>query len=345
MGYGKKLVVLLVLLLGSYVLWWSRQNDTNIAGLDRIVLYGNADIREVELSFKDSERIAHMWVQEGNSVSRGDLLADLETERMVYERDRVRAIVEMKKQVLKRLETGSRPQEIRKAQADVEAAQAELADARRTYERVRDLVKKGHASPQELDNTDASSKTAAAHLKAAREALGLVLEGPRAEDIAAARADLEGYQAELGLAEQKLTDARLLAPNDGVIRDRILEPGDMASPERPVFTLAITSPLWIRAYLDEPLLGRVKPGMAAYVTTDSFPGKSYPGWVGYISPTAEFTPKSVETGEVRTHLVYQIRVYVCNPEGELRLGMPATVTISLINNHAPVQNGQRCSGE
>ena len=103
----------------------------------------------------------------------------------------------------------------------------------------------------------------------------------------------------------------------------------MASPQRPVFTLALTNPIWIRAYVPQTDMGKIFPGMRAQINTDSYPDKTYEGWVGYISPTAEFTPKSVETPEVRTELVYQVRVYACNPRNELRLGMPATVTIPL----------------
>lgn len=103
----------------------------------------------------------------------------------------------------------------------------------------------------------------------------------------------------------------------------------MATPQRPVYTLALTDPLWARVYVAEPDLGKIRPGMAATLQTDSFPGKLYQGWVGYLSPTAEFTPKTVETRELRTHLVYQVGVYVCNPEGELRLGMPVTVQIPI----------------
>ena len=114
-----------------------------------------------------------------------------------------------------------------------------------------------------------------------------------------------------------------------MIQDRILEPGDMAFPETPVFTLALTNPVWVRAYISEPDLGKVAPGMKAYLTTDSFPDKKYEGWIGFISPTAEFTPKQVQTTELRTKLVYRLRIYACNPKNELRLGMPVTVMIPL----------------
>ena len=164
---------------------------------------------------------------------------------------------------------------------------------------------------------------------ALQETLKLVQLGPRKEDIAAAKAMLKANQAALDVARKALADASLYAPDNGIIQERILEPGDMASPQRPVYTLALTDPVWVRAYVQGPDLGKLKPGMRAESSTDSFPGKNYRAWVGYISPTAEFTPKSVETTEVRSSLVYQVRIFVCNPQDELRLGMPATVIIHL----------------
>jgi HlyD family secretion protein len=131
------------------------------------------------------------------------------------------------------------------------------------------------------------------------------------------------------LAREVLKDTELYAPTDGIIRNRILELGDMATPQTPVFTLALTNPVWVRAYAPETALGKLAPGMSADVSTDSYPDKTYRGWIGFISPTAEFTPKNVETPELRTRLVYQVRIYVCNPQDELRLGMPATVSIPL----------------
>jgi HlyD family secretion protein len=161
------------------------------------------------------------------------------------------------------------------------------------------------------------------------------------EEISAARATLASLKAELALAERNLQDSVLHAPADGIIQSRILEPGDMASPQQPVYTLAKHQPLWARVYVGETELGRVKPGMPAEVASDSFPGKVYAGWIGYISPSAEFTPKSVQTTEVRTDLVYQARVFVCNPHNELRLGMPVTVSLDL--KAAPLTNPS-CTG-
>lgn len=162
-------------------------------------------------------------------------------------------------------------------------------------------------------------------------------------DLVKAKATLASEQAALALARQQLADARLYAPADGVIEDRILEPGDMASPDRPVLTLDLTNPVYARAYLPEPELGRVRPGMRAFIETDAFPGKRFPGWVGFIATTAEFTPKTVETTEVRTELVYRMHVYACNTDGRLRLGAPVTVEIPLEDN-APGPRGEEPCG-
>jgi membrane fusion protein PltH len=125
--------------------------------------------------------------------------------------------------------------------------------------------------------------------------------------------------------EQQLADTKLIAPTDGIVRTRLLEPGEMASPQRPVLDVAILTPKWVRAYVAEKDLGKVHPKMSAAVAVDSFPGRRFEGWVGFISPVAEFTPKAVQTEELRTSLVYEVRVFVNDPADELRLGMPATV--------------------
>jgi len=160
-----------------------------------------------------------------------------------------------------------------------------------------------------------------------------------------AAAELKASEAELAVARQRLADATLYAPADGIIRDRILEPGDMATPATPVYTLALLDPVWIRTYVPEPILGKVAPGMRAEVRTDSYPAKVYSGWIGYISPSAEFTPKTVQTPELRTRLVYQMRVYTCDPNNELRLGMPATVSISLAQPRGKNLENNTCGND
>jgi len=315
---------------------WLWHHRSQMASAHHLTLFGNVDIRQVQLAFNDSERITALLVQEGDRVQPGQLLATLDTQRFAASVADAEDKVAAQRQVVARLETGNRPQEIRKAKADMEAAQADLENAQLTYQRVSSLVTQNVDSQQRADDARAAMDMARARLAAAKETYDLMVLGPRQEDIAAAKATLQADEAELVLARQNLADAKLYAPTNGIIQDRLLEPGDMASPQKPVFTLALDDPVWVRAYMAETDLGKIHLGMKATVTTDSFPGKHYDGWIGFISPTAEFTPKTVETAELRTRLVYQVRVYVHNPQDELRLGMPAVVTIPLNQSETPI---------
>lgn len=328
---GKKIfrVVILLAVIATVAagIYYYRKNGE--APADRLRLYGNVDIRQVQLAFEDVGRIEAIYVTEGDRVAPGDLVARIDPVRYRSAVAAADAKVASQKQVLARLIAGSRDEEIAAAKARVSAAQAAEEDARSNYERAKQLADTQFVSRQKLDTAEAALKTAEANLDARQQELALAVKGPRQEDIDAARATLEAYKAEQALATQRLKDTDLTAPAGGVIRDRISEPGDMAFPQTPVLTLALTNPLWVRAYVDETNLGKIAPGMKAEVVTDSYPDKTYAGWIGYISPTAEFTPKTVQTEELRSKLVYQVRVYVCNPENQLRLGMPATVTIDL----------------
>jgi HlyD family secretion protein len=316
-------------------LWfWRDRNQAAVNG--QLVLFGNVDIRQVQLAFNDSERITALLAQEGDRVQAGQLLATLDTRRFEASVADHEAKAAAQREVVARLESGNRPEEIRKAKADMEAARADLDNAQLTYIRVTGLVMQNVDTQQRADDARATLDVAKARLAAAKETYDLMVLGPRKEDIAAAQATLRAYQAELLLAQRDLADTKLYAPTNGVIENRIMELGEMASPQKPVFTLALNDPVWVRAYVPETDLGKIQHGMNALVTTDSFPTKRYDGWIGFISPTAEFTPKSVETAEVRTKLVYQVRVFVHNPQGELRLGMPAVVTIPL---HPPQNSG------
>ena len=292
-----------------------------------LTLYGNVDIREVQLAFQDAGRIRALPVDEGARVAAGQVVAELDPTRYQLELQRLNGEVAAQTQVLARLRQGSRPQEVARARAAAASARASLADAATQLARKQQLRTVNRISVQEVDTARTRVETLQANLKAAEEEVSLVVEGPRQEDIAAAEASLAALEAARDLAAQRLEDTRLLAPAAGVIRTRILEPGAMAAPGAPVFTLALTDPLWVRAYISEPDLGLVHEGMRAEVRTDTLPDKTYQGWVGFISSTAEFTPKTVETTELRTKLVYRARIFVCDPQEELRLGMPVTVTL------------------
>ena len=319
-------LVLLLAAAGAAAWYWMRPAATDDG---RLHLYGNVDIREAQLAFNASEHIDRVLVNEGAHVQKGQLLAVLHQELYRAKVAEAEAQVEAKRQQLNKLLAGSRPEEIDKAKAELQAAEARAKSAHDTWKRLERLVARKLASQEEAETAKSAANAARAQVEAAKAALRLLQAGPRKEDIAAARAELEAAKAALVSARQTLADTELHAPADGIIRTRILEPGDMASPLKPALTLAFADPVWVRAWLPETLLGKVKPGMPATITTDSYPGKRYSGWVGYISPTAEFTPKNVETPELRTRLVYQVRIFACNPGEELRLGMPATVEIDL----------------
>jgi HlyD family secretion protein len=318
------LALLAALGTGLY-LWLSRPRGQP----DTLVLYGDVDIREELPAFNDSGRLTSLLVEEGAVVKRGELLATIDDTR--YAASLARAIAQMRNQreVLAKLLAGSRPQEIAAAKATMRALRTTSLVDGIIYRRNARLIITHAVSQQNLDEARAAFHSARHQYQAARQQYLLALIGPRSQDIAAARAAYQASVAAVALARRELHDTRLYASSDGVVEDRILEPGDMASPGTPVLTIALPSPLWVRAYVSERDLGRVRLGEAATVTTDSYPGRIYRGWVGYLSPTAEFTPKTVETPQLRTSLVYQLRVYVCDPRGELRLGMPATVHIDL----------------
>jgi len=327
--FARLALLLVVAIVIAAVVWWSIGRHPERTEL---TLYGNVDLRQVELPFNGNERIAEVRAQEGDHVKQGQLLARLDTSRLLPQVAKAEADEVMQQQAVRRLHNGNRPEEIAQARANVDAAAADTANARAQYDRVRALSdsSSGRAvSRQDLDAAKTTLDSAAARLAVNQKALALESAGPRREDIAQGEAQLRATQAQLALLQQQLKDADLLAPMDAVVRSRIVEPGEIASPQKAVLTLAITDPKWVRAYVAEPDLGAVHEGMTVAVSVDAFPGRSFPAWLGFISPVAEFTPKSVETSELRSSLVYEIRVFVKDPSDELRLGMPATVHLRL----------------
>jgi len=312
-----------LLTIGPRLPWAAPRGDH----ADPIVLYGNIEVRDAALSFNGSEHIDEIRVEEGDRVARGDVLATLETDRLVESIREARARRDTQRQVLRRLENGTRPQEIEQARAELRSAAARRTNAEREYERVRERADAGAASEQELDDARAAFDVEDAAVSVRREALDLAIEGPREENVAEARARLDQLDAALARLNAELADTELLAPAPAVVQSRVLEPGEYATPDRPVLTLALTERKWVRAYIPEPRLGRIAPGMQASVFSDSFPGDPVEGWIGFISPTAEFTPRTVQTTDLRTKLVYEVRVRVEDPDNRLRLGQPVTVEV------------------
>ncbi|MEJ2642740.1 MAG: efflux RND transporter periplasmic adaptor subunit [Desulfosarcinaceae bacterium] len=327
----KKRMFLLVILVAAVAAgvygkrWYQQKNEPG--GKGSLHIYGTIEIRDANLAFNEQERVAAVLVEEGQRVATGQVLARQTTDRLEAAIAQIRGKIGAQQAVVDRLKAGSRPQEIAQARAEVEAARIRVANAENVMARLRQTSKTGATSKQDLDDALANLKVAQAHLKVRQKALDLVREGPRKEDIVSAEHQLEALAAELKLLHIRLDDRTLTAPAVGVVQSRLLEPGELAGPNRPVLTLALTDPKWVRAYVPEPELGALHLGMPAQVKSDSSPEKPVEGWVGYVSPVAEFTPRTVQTEELRTQLVYETRVYVHDSDDRLRLGMPVTVII------------------
>ncbi len=329
MAHRKKLIgatLAVALVVGGVALYWHTRPR---AAAHTLTLYGDVDIREVNAAFNDNGRIGQLLVQEGDVVHRGELIAQMDDRRFAASLAAAQAQAASQRQVLAALLAGSRPEQIAQAKAQMDALASIYRNDALNYRRYAALVPSAAATRQQRDDAQSAYQTALQNYQAAKQTYVLAVRGPRKEDIAAAEAAYRAAVANAALAAREYKDTKLYAPADGVIEDRILEPGDMATPATPVYTIALTNPIWVRAYVPESDLGKIKLGMAAEISTDSYRGRIYHGWIGYLSPTAEFTPKNVETPDLRAQLVYQLRVYACAPGNELRLGMPATVRINL----------------
>lgn len=322
---NNKKAILLILVLIALVCfgWYFYKNQHSETPLK---LYGNVDIRQVSLAFNASERIEELKAEEGDRIKKGAVLGTLNTRSLKLSIARTKAELAAQQASVAKLHNGSRPEEIMQAQAKVNTMAAEEQNARTYFQRMQTLYEQNAISRQNRDDAESRWKAAAANLENAQAALQLSNAGPRQEDIAAAEAQLEALKASLETQEYYLKQTTLIAPQDGIIRSRLAEPGDMASPAKPVYLIGLDKQKWVRAYISEKRLGEVKEGMDAKVTIDSFPDQPLNGQVGYISNTAEFTPKSVQTEELRSSLVYEIRIYVNDDKNRLRMGMPATIT-------------------
>ena len=353
---------------------------------------GNIELTEVDIAFKTAGRLVTLAVDEGDRVKKGALIARLDQEELLQRREsaaatldstrsrlvqsgtaieyqrqqteaqlsRSRAELDQAKAVLKELETGSRHQEIESAKAALARAKAEQQRAQADWERAQSLYKDKDISTARYDEAKAQFESAQAQLQQATEQFDLVQEGPRKEDIDAARAQVERAKANVRLAEAArlelkrlqeeelarkadtrqataqldvqetlLKNAEVTAPMDGVVLVKSAEPGEVLAAGTTVVTLGNLAKPWLRAYINEQDLGRVKLGTVVKVTTDSFPGKTYTGRISFIASDAEFTPKQIQTQEERVKLVYRIKIDVDNPAGELKSNMPADAEIPL----------------
>lgn len=292
-----------------------------------LVLYGNVDIRQVDLGFRVGGRIARVLVDEGDKVEAGQPLALLDIDLLTQQVDQARATLDVQKADLKRLTKGYRSEEVAQAAAQVAASKAVAENAAINLRRVAGLRASNAISQRELDNARAQDREASAKLKSAQDNLEMLTAGYREEDITAQKAAVASAEAALRKAEIQLEDATLRASQKGVVLTRAREAGAIIQEGQTVYTVTLVEPVWLRAYVAEPNLGKIKPGMQVYALADCAPGKKFPGTVGFISPTAEFTPKTVETTELRVNLVYRIRVQIEDPENIMRQGMPVTIIV------------------
>jgi HlyD family secretion protein len=296
---------------------------------NQLTLSGNIEAHESLVSFKVPGRIVELPVEEGQQVEQGALLARLEDADATQKVRIDEASVRVRESDLALTLAGTREQEVRAAQQSMIDAQADLDQKKLDNDRARQLFGKDEISAQDRDQAATALKRAEAIFKAAQQRYNEAVEGSRKEDIEIARANLNQANANLGLSRVNLDYTVLRAPSAGVITVRQAELGEVVAPGSPVVTLADLDHIWLRSYIAETDLGSIHWGQEAAVTTDTYPGKRYHGRISFISSSAEFTPKSVQTYKERVTLVYRIKIDIDNPSHELKPGMPADARLEL----------------
>ena len=314
-------VALAVILAGYW--FWSHEAATS----GDLVVQGNVEIRQVNLAFKVPGRIKAVVVDEGATVAEGEVLASLDKVYFEEALAQVRAQAAQQKANVAKMEAGNRPEEIAQAEATVAEREATVTNATISRTRAETLLKNATGTRKAYDDALAFERQATAQMNSAREGLRLMKAGFRKEDIEAARAGLANAEAAVQVSERQLVDAELIAPSGGIVLSRVREAGAIVNAGETVYVLSLTTPVWIRTYVSELDLGRVRPGQEVSIQTDSAGLSAIKGKVGFIATTAEFTPKTVETRELRTALVYRLRIVADDPSGILRQGMPVTVTL------------------
>ena len=312
--------------LAAGAAWYVLSGDGEPA--DVLTASGTVEATEAHLGFQAAGRIREIRVEEGDSVGAGDTLAVLDRRELLARREAAEAEIGAARAALRELETGARPQEIRRARAAVRAAEQQREDTRRDVERTRTLFEGGAASREALDKAETRLEVATAELEQARERLSLAEEGPRTERIQAQRARLRGARASLRSVEATLDNTVVTAPYTGLITVRHREPGESTPPGSAVLTLMDPTDRWVRIYVREDRIGAVSPGQEATITSDTYEDRAYEGRVTFIASEAEFTPTNVQTREERVKLVYAVKIRITgDPERVLKPGMPADVEI------------------
>jgi HlyD family secretion protein len=320
------IVIIAVIIAGLLYTFFTRDKKE---GNDFIKISGNIETTEVDVGFKIPGRIVSRFFEEGDWVDQGKVLAKLDDEDLRNRLEVARATLMSAQARLSKLLAGSRPEEIREAEANLNQARFDLENKETQYERMKSLFEKRVVPKEMLDNAEAAFKIAKASFQKATENYLLVKEGPRKEDIDDAKAQVEQARASLKLNETQLSYTTLYSPLSGVVLVKSGEIGEVVNPGTPIVTLADIENIWLKAYIPETDLSKVKWGQEVMVMTDLHPKKEYRGKISFISSQAEFTPKQIQTEKERVTLVYRIKVDIPNPDRELKPGMPADGKILL----------------
>lgn len=326
----KKIIPLIILLAIAvtaalfYFRWTARRPPATT-----LKISGNIEAHESVVGFKVQGRLVELPVEEGQYVHAGDLIASLDRNDYLQQVNTDEAALRTRQAELALALAGSRTQEIKGAEQAVLDAQADLELRKIEFQRNQTLYQKDEVSAETRDIAATNLKRAQAACERARQNYNQLVEGTRKEQIAINRANVRVARQNLEMSRIRLEYTVLRAPTPGVVTVRQAELGEIMAPGTPVVTIAEVNHLWLRGYVAETDLGRVRWGQPASVKTDTFPGKKYQGRVSFIASQAEFTPKSVETHKERVTLVYRIKIDLENPGHELKPGMPADAEISL----------------
>lgn len=320
----KKIAILLLpILLMSGLVWaWLRFGERKSSN-GRVFVSGNIEATEVDLSFRISGQIKTITIQEGDRVTVGQVIATLDTDTLVAQKGASEAEFATARAVLDELEEGTRKEQIEAARAAFKAAESRLKNAKDEYDRHHTLFKQGAVSASVFDVRETSFRVATEEFNNAKQRLLELETGPREQAIRAARARLERAKWDLKKLELDIEHSTLTSPVAGVVLVKAEEPGEVVLPGATVATVAAIDEVWLKGYVGEKDLGKVKLGHKAEVTTDTYPDKSYAGRLTFISSRAEFTPKNVQTKEERIKQVYRVKVTIPNVHQELKIGMPA----------------------
>jgi len=323
---------------------------TSKAPADTVRASGSVEATEVQISSQVGGRLLELKVAEGDRVTVGQTVAQLDTTDVLLVLRRASADRDLAAAQLALLVAGSRQEDIRQAAAQVKGAEADTAGARDDLAaaeadvvRFETLLKSNSGTEKQRDDAAARRDLARARLQAAqervlaaREALTRLERGARPEEITAARARLASTEAQIASLEQNVKDATVNSPVAGLVTQKLADQGEILAPRTPIVNVVDLDHAWANIYIDEPLVPRLRLGQQATVFTDAG-GAGLMGTVTFISPKAEFTPRNVQTAEERSKLVYRIKVSVDNKQGVLKQGMPVEADVPLAAAPQPVK--------